>query len=375
MQNYLGNPFSNLKAILPAQSILDIAFKKAMKIKPPKMREGAVIQTRELEINRVNTVNNIISNRLESVVKEFPSINQLHPFYLDLIEIIIDIDELKKILGRIFGSITTIKQISQDIIGEMLVSDQKFQLKNFRKQAFGRISSVVYNLDPFFEKLEKIRIELSNLPSYNSTIPCIVVCGMPNVGKSSFIKKVTSGKPEVAGYPFTTKKLIFGHRDFGYLKIQFVDTPGLLDREIDERNEIELQAITALKHLADIMIYLIDLSAVNVTNLSSQFNLLREIKEFYPSTEFLILFTKEDLIDIKDYQLAVQYLIDENLITGPEEVSKISIQTSQGLEEFLTTIHDILKNNVIKSEKFTSLIEMQIDEDTEDEENLWFLSS
>ena len=42
--------------------------------------------------------------------------------------------------------------------------------------------------------------------------------------------------PEVASYPFTTKGIIVGHRIMGREKIQFVDTPGILDRPAEERN-------------------------------------------------------------------------------------------------------------------------------------------
>ncbi len=37
-----------------------------------------------------------------------------------------------------------------------------------------------------------------------------------------------------------------GHLDYKYLRWQVLDTPGILDRPLEERNTIEMQSITAL---------------------------------------------------------------------------------------------------------------------------------
>ncbi len=42
-------------------------------------------------------------------------------------------------------------------------------------------------------------------------------------------------------YAFTTKSLYVGHMDYKYLRWQVIDTPGILDRPLEERNTIEMQ--------------------------------------------------------------------------------------------------------------------------------------
>ena len=44
--------------------------------------------------------------------------------------------------------------------------------------------------------------------------------GFPNVGKSSFINKITRADVEVQPYAFTTKSLYVGHTDYKYLRWQ-----------------------------------------------------------------------------------------------------------------------------------------------------------
>jgi len=45
----------------------------------------------------------------------------------------------------------------------------------------------------------------------------------------------------VQPYAFTTKSLFVGHMDYKYLRWQVIDTPGILDRPLEERNTIEMQ--------------------------------------------------------------------------------------------------------------------------------------
>ena len=101
---------------------------------------------------------------------------------------------------------------------------------------------------------------------------------MPNVGKSTLLAALTGSKPEIAHYPFTTKNLNFGSDKKN--KIQFVDTPGLLDRPLSKRNKIERQAIVALKHVAKLIIFIFDVSETGY-ELKAQKKLLDEIRKSF----------------------------------------------------------------------------------------------
>ena len=50
-------------------------------------------------------------------------------------------------------------------------------------------------------------------------------------------------------YAFTTKSLFVGHTDYKYLRWQVIDTPGILDRPLEERNTIEMQVSLPLFYL------------------------------------------------------------------------------------------------------------------------------
>jgi nucleolar GTP-binding protein len=69
---------------------------------------------------------------------------------------------------------------------------------------------------------------------------------------------VTRASNEIAEYPFTTRGVQVGHLERDHIRYQLIDTPGLLDRPEDERNDIERQAAGALEHLADTVLFFVD---------------------------------------------------------------------------------------------------------------------
>jgi len=108
--------------------------------------------------------------------------------------------------------------------------------------------------------LEQVRQHISRLPAIDPNTRTLLICGYPNVGKSSFINKVTRADVDVQPYAFTTKSLFVGHLDYRYLRWQVIDTPGILDHPLEEMNTIEMQSITALAHLKSCILYFMDLS-------------------------------------------------------------------------------------------------------------------
>ena len=136
---------------------------------------------------------------------------------------------------------------------------------------------MIGRIGPSLEWLSESREILKRLPSIDQLSPCIVVCGAPNVGKSAFISALSSGNMEVNHYPFTTKRIHLGHFTFRRLQYQMVDTPGLLDRPMEKRNDIEMQAISALENLGSLVLFLIDESEKCGTSIEEQHNLLEDI--------------------------------------------------------------------------------------------------
>ncbi|OLS28019.1 MAG: GTPase Obg/CgtA [Candidatus Heimdallarchaeota archaeon LC_2] len=362
MEN-VGNPFSDVKNILTATELIDIAFNKAMKIKPPSGRHDALSKTRILEINRINTAANVLVNNIENMVSNFPSLNLIHPFYLELTSILLDVDDLRRNLGRINGVTEHIRNLEDELKDKILSEDSKVQVKNIRKIAFARYASMIKRIKTSLQYVKKAQNKLKPLPGFNPYSPSIVVCGFPNTGKSSFIRHTTSGKPEVANYPFTTKKIIFGHRKFGFMNVQFIDTPGLLDRPIIERNVIELQAIAVFKHLADILIYLIDPTINATATIMEQLNLYKEIQKFYPMTLLLPVISKCDLLTKEELITVNNTIINCDIIKPETKIWTVHTNDESGVTEIISYLEEKVLTDFINSPKFKQISSFEIADD------------
>ncbi|MFX0133779.1 MAG: GTPase, partial [Candidatus Hodarchaeota archaeon] len=252
------NPFK-ITYIPYSQELLDISFHKTSKLDlkvNPKF--SAKKKARLKEIKRINHVAQHINNKIIKIVKSFPTFEKLHPFYFELTNILVDIKNVKKLLGALSGNQNVIEQIEKKAIKKIRSFENPKEIAQERVRFYGRISSIIYKMEKKLEELRKIRSILIKLPSVSFDTPTIVVAGYPNVGKSSLVKIISSATPKIDYYPFTTKSINIGYTTFKNKRFQVLDTPGLLDRELLKRNKIELQAIIALKYLAEKIAFIID---------------------------------------------------------------------------------------------------------------------
>ena len=74
-----------------------------------------------------------------------------------------------------------------------------------------------------------------------------------------------------------------------------MDTPGILDHPLDERNTIEMQAITALAHLNACILFLIDISEKCGWSIEQQIALFKNIKPLFQGKPLVIVLNKIDI--------------------------------------------------------------------------------
>lgn len=283
--------FENIPTIPTADELLDRSFRRA-----------AVARREKINKNRANeefirAISSSLYDKLQDTVKKFPSFDNLSPFYQEMVEILFGIDRVKKSLGALTWASEQSRTVATSYARNMRGSSETAQL---RRQAVARISSIIHQVDKDLRFLNDVRNVLRKLPDVRDEFT-VVVAGYPNVGKSSFIRLISSAEPEVASYAFTTKHIAVGHRYIGRERMQIVDTPGVLDRPANERNYIEHQALSAITNIADVILFILDASEACGYPLEDQVHLLEEIRRMI-DVPVEVVVNKADMKPLEGYR-------------------------------------------------------------------------
>lgn len=304
--------FEKLPTVPTSQELLDKAFRRASKSGMTPGNDEAMVRV----------AGNVLADNLANLVRKFPSFENLPPFYRDMANILVGVDDMRISLSRLHWASGQIKIITKEYLSRI---KREGDPSSSRRAAFGRMSSVIKSIDKDLIFLNDARNKLRKMPTIDPAIPTILIAGYPNVGKSSFLVKVTGARPEIASYPFTTKEVFVGHFINDGEKYQVVDTPGLLDRPLSERNEIERQSIAALNHLTGVVLYIVDPSEHSGYPLQSQLRLAEDIKSWI-SLPVLIVANKADIL-------------------GYEGMPVMSTLTGEGVAQVLEELIALLRSN------------------------------
>jgi nucleolar GTP-binding protein len=294
VHKYIGRrfvEFEKMPTVPTADEILDRSFRRAAK----KMQEKTNKDRANTDF--VRAVGAAIHDRMVYIIRGFPEFEKIPPFYREMADILYGLDRIKQSLGAVGWAAKHTKMVGNQLV---LQSRKADDTQVVRKRAVARLASMVHQIDRDLHFLNEVRNTLRALPHVEDTFT-VVIAGYPNVGKSSFIRKVSSAEPEIASYPFTTKGIIVGHRIMGREKIQFVDTPGILDRPAEERNAIEKQALSAMMNVASVVLFILDPSEHCGYPMEVQLRLLEEVKGMV-KTPVVVVANKSDLVAAGEYR-------------------------------------------------------------------------
>lgn len=268
-------------------SSLAEAHKRAGQI---QAREKKVaIKVRELA--RVEYLSESIYNKTDAVVKKTVNFKEVPPFQRELAASMIDLDELRRALHSLGWAGKKVLQLGKDYRRKMRGKGSISEITRLRKQFEKRSEDILDGVAGDIKIINRSARALRKMPSIRK-MKTVLLAGYPNVGKSSLLNELSDSKVDVQPYPFTTKSILVGYMRDGYRRYQLVDTPGILDRPA--RNEIERQAVTALKHLSEKIVFVIDPSETCGYTVAQQEELMKKVKKEL-GADILVVYSKRDL--------------------------------------------------------------------------------
>lgn len=168
--------------------------------------------------------------------------------------------------------------------------------------------------------------------------------GLPNAGKSTFIRSVSAAKPKVADYPFTTLVPNLGVVTTGQGEsFVIADVPGL----IEGASEGAGLGHRFLKHLerCRVLLHLVDMAPADgsdvVKNVTIIENELKEYaKELYDKPRFLAL-NKSDLVSEEEANEYLRQIVD-SLEVKPLKTFIISALNKDNINELLYALQALV---------------------------------
>ena len=189
--------------------------------------------------------------------------------------------------------------------------------------------------------------------------------GFPNVGKSTFLAKVTSATPKIADYHFTTLE-----PNLGVVKAEYgdsfviADIPGIIEGA-SQGIGLGLQFLRHIERTR-LLLHVIDVSGQEGRNPVKDFETINEELKKYSEKlskrkQIIVANKADSLQDEKSYNSLKNLAKERNL-----EIYKISAVTGEGIRDLLKRVSEVLKT--LPKEELYNVEERKVYTLKEDEE-------
>jgi nucleolar GTP-binding protein len=284
-------------ALEDPEKLVENAFAYARRNAKTKRTRVSVIQHRkEKVVHRMELFHKYLDDQLNHLFISIPQIDNLHPFYKELLPETIEVVKIKQAASQIVSVRKLLKKQFHMAKAAFYHSspDALTHMKKESSRFFGRSADIMKSLKKNVVLLREANQKLKEVPIVRTDIPTLVLAGFPNTGKTTLLKRLTGAKAKIASYPFTTQSLQLGYFSMRYREVQVMDTPGLLDQINREWNPIEKKALAGLRHLATAVVFVIDPTPHSGYSIEIQNQLYENLRTQF-KVPFILVLNKCDI--------------------------------------------------------------------------------
>lgn len=361
IENENVGAFQKLPMVMPSVDILYSSLRKAKKIAPTKGITNVAKRERNKGAKQLDALMKELAAPLRDYVDNFPKKKYLHPYERSLVELTLGDGNYEEVLMKVDTLMKKVISVGKEHASLCAKSLSKKEAEERLNQGKEKLEEIFHHEGKAIDELLDIAKTLRAMPVVDLKTPTLCLVGAPNVGKSSLVRILSTGKPEICNYPFTTRGILMGHIALNYQRFQVTDTPGLLRRHDENRNNLEKLTLAVLSHLPTAILYVHDLSGECGMSASDQYSIYKEIKERFNDHLWLDVISKSDLLQESPVVFVSEdtTVDDDEMVQyrkeGPDGAIHVSVKSERGLNELKQSVHKLLVAQIDRIKNETSV--------------------
>lgn len=344
--------FQHLPMVVCPSELLGSALKKARNVGPTRGIGNIAKRERNKGAKQLDALTKELALPLRVYIDKFPQKHHLHAYEYALIDLTFGTGKYEEVLENVNTFRKKILDVGKNYASLCAKSTSKRAAEEVLKEGFAKLEEHYRKHGGVVEELMNVAKTLRAMPVFNLKMPTLCLVGAPNVGKSSLVRVLSTGKPEVCNYPFTTRGISMGHIFLHTDVYQVTDTPGLLRRPDEDRNNMEKLTLAALSYLPTAVLYVHDLTGECGVKVSDQLLLYKEIKEKFHERPWVDVVSKADLLPQSSCTLAdlPSHSLEFYKVFGPEGSLHVSVQTGTGVNELKQRVLSLLGEIIVEQD-------------------------
>ncbi|KAB2066692.1 hypothetical protein ES319_A09G178800v1 [Gossypium barbadense] len=228
--------FQKLPMVMPSVDIFQSALRKAKRVLPTKGIANVAKRERNRGAKQLDALMKELAVPLRGYIENFPKRIYLHPYERSLIELTFGAGNYEEVLKKVDALRKKVVSVGKEHASLCAKSLSKKEAEERLTEGLEKLQEIFKCEGQAIDDLLYIAKTLRAMPVVDLEMPTLCLVGAPNVGKSSLVRLLSTGKPEVT------------------------DTPGLLKRCDEDRNNLEKLTLAVLSHLPTAILYVHDLS-------------------------------------------------------------------------------------------------------------------
>ena len=170
--------FKKICVVPTSQNFTDIVLSKTQRKTPTVVHKHYKIsRIRSFYMRKVKFTQSNFSEKLALILQDFPKLEDIHPFYADLMNVLYDKDHYKLALGQLNTARHLIDNVAKDYVRLLKFGDSLYRCKQLKRAALGRMATIMRRQNQSLQYLEQVRQHLSRLPTIDPNTRTLLITG------------------------------------------------------------------------------------------------------------------------------------------------------------------------------------------------------